>query len=391
MGESYLSLAEQAKRSGIPAIGNTAPAVVLASILSAIRLWCYGKDTALALHHFADRWRVPLTDQAAYVAWAQRVWDRMFEPLNPRDERVFALTLYHLAKWLDLEGADLPTMGTLLIDEAHDLSAPWYALLQRYPGGWLTMGDPYQRIVGRASQASTAKTLTMTQSVRTGARIEPMIRRTLGLHSATLIDGTFSGSRDHATRYHAYANTTELPHTGLRVYGSAWTLLEDALRVRAKGGWFRMLPASEKTLIRMAKDAIMLRRYGDRPTQYHLRRFIAWEQLADDLVRTGYSSLLAAFERGFSIDDLDALQRAQAAEGEQDLTLGLLEHCKNLEFSQVSMAPCCFASPNGRPKDELVKGVYVAMTRVRDELWLPGDALDRLADQLQTTQVSDGE
>lgn len=384
MVESYLSLSDQAARTGIPTIGKTSPTAALQLVFRAIGRWCFSGDKELGPQHFG--WRVAQTDQYPYIGWAQRIWAEMFAPIGPKDERVFSIRLYHLAKWLDLQGAHLPAMGTLLIDEAHDLSDPWYALLQRYPGGWLTMGDPYQRINGRASRAPVAKTLTMTQSVRTGVRIEPIIRRTMSLHSTPLIDGDFSGSRDNATRYRAYERGSELPERGLRVYGNTWTLLDDALRMRARGGRFRMLHASAKQMIEMARDAISLLRYGDRPRHYNLRSFTHWEEFAENLRHSGHFPMLAAFERGLSPDDIDAVEAAQAPEGTQDLTLGLLEHCKNLEFSQVVMARCCFTAPNERPKDELVKGVYVAMTRVRDELWLPGDALDRLTDQLGALQ-----
>jgi hypothetical protein len=128
---------------------------------------------------------------------------RLFEPSDPRQERLLSIKLYHLVKWLDLQGAALPAMGTLLIDESHDLPDPWYSLPQCYPGGWLAMGDPYQRITGRASQAPRAKSLVMTQSVRAGVRVEPMIRRTMGMHDGSSIEGEFRGSRNRATRHHA--------------------------------------------------------------------------------------------------------------------------------------------------------------------------------------------
>lgn len=381
IGDSMLSLAEQADRIRLPAIGNTHPAGVLAAIYSALRSWSCGEDFQIAHGHFG--WRLQPTERDAYVGAAHLVWDRMFEPRDPRQELVLSIKLYHLVKWLDLQEAALPAMGTLLIDEAHDLPAPWYGLLQRYPSGWLAMGDPYQRITGRASQAARAKSLVMTQSVRAGVRLEPMIRRTLGMHDGSLIEGEFRGSRNRATRYHAYGQNADLPLTGLRAYGNVWALLEDALRVKAKGAQFRMLPASEKVVDQMTKEAILLRKYGDRPTHYHLRRFTQWDDFADHLARTGYSSLVRMFEKGFSVDDLNVLRRGQAPDGEQQLTLGLLEHCKNMEFSQVAMSQSCFISPNERPKNELVKGVYVAMTRVQNELWTPGDALDRLSDQLK--------
>jgi len=39
--------------------------------------------------------------------------------------------------------------------------------------------------------------------------------------------------------------------------------------------------------------------------------------------------------------------------------------------------------PSGRERDKLVKSVYLAMTRLRDEIWLPGDAMDRPVDEVR--------
>jgi hypothetical protein len=309
----------------------------------------------------------------------------MLEPLDGKRERPFTLRAFHLFKWLDVQGASLPPMGTLLIDEAHDLPAPLLALIRRYPDGCVTMGDPYQKLSGVMANYGTGKALTLTESVRAGGQAVGLIRSVLELHGKNLVPEPLQGSREHFTRRHFYKPGDTLPLTGLRVYGSIWSVLEDASRLKHEGVPFRLVPGTENDLVRAAEDAIGMKR-GDHVTRlYGNREYNSWDALAGHLAKIGYTRIVRMFERGFGSTQLQQLRGAQA-EGKGGLVLGMLEHCKSLEFGTVTLWPCCFAALEGsldrRRADERVRAVYLAMTRATDELWLPGDALPILADRV---------
>ncbi|TDR36599.1 hypothetical protein DFR29_12820 [Tahibacter aquaticus] len=91
IGDSRLSLAEQASRVGLPRIGNSQPAGVLAAVYSALRTWCYRPDAQILPQHFG--WRLQTAERDAYVGAASLVWDRLFEPNHPREQRVLSFTL----------------------------------------------------------------------------------------------------------------------------------------------------------------------------------------------------------------------------------------------------------------------------------------------------------
>jgi hypothetical protein len=384
VGDSTWSVTRQAEVIGVPSIAGETPAIALLTIYRIIRIWCFSEGNQINIEHARRAGHAGLLeDAAAYVEWANKVWAVMCAPVPAKQERALEFKLYHLVKWLDVSGADIPPMGTLLLDEAHDLPAPWYSLLRRYPQGWVTMGDPYQCLSGRVPQAPQAKALTMIQSVRAGEQAMPLFRSVIDQHSERLVDDTILGSRDHITRPRTYSPNDELPYVGLRVYGSVWKMLEDALRLKNVSGYFRLVQASEKVLVEAARDAILLRRNGDRPKSYQLRQFRSWDALAYHLESSGHASIARLFDRGFNENHVDELVKSQNEGGQVSLTLGLLEHCKNMEFSTVTMSSCCFSPPTNMhsrdERDKHIKAIYVAMTRVRDELWLPGDALDRLA------------
>lgn len=384
---SPLTLEAQARMAGLPSVAGEPPHRVLGKILKALRRWCFSDQRVLANNHF-DALAISPADKPVYVALAQRFWEHMFEANGSSADPPYAVHAYHLIKWLDVQEAPIPRMGTILVDEAHDLPRPLFSLLDRYADGWIVMGDPYQSVFRHAPRAPHAKALSMAQSVRTGRQITLLIQSVLDLHGERLMDDGIEGSRDRITRQHVYARQDALPAIGLRVYGTEWQMLEDALRMKEAGGRYRFLTASAHFLRRSVADAIELHRYGVQPKgHYHLMPFREWGMLAQHLVDIGQHRIARLFERGFSLGKLDALFAAAAPEGEAQVTLGMLEHCKNLEFSTVVMSPCCFNPPkNTRDPhkwDALVKSAYVAITRVRDELWLSEDAIDALTDYVR--------
>lgn len=386
VGQSTWSVARQAEYLGIPAIGEATPASTLLLLFRLIRHWCFSQDPAIELVH--ARRVSPLAsaeDLAACVAWATKVWEAMLAPRSARQERVFSLNLFHLVKWLDVAGAGIPPMGTLLLDEAHDLPGPWYALLRRYPQGWVTMGDPYQCLSGSVPHAPHAKALVMAQSVRAGEQVTPIMQQVLERHSEVLVHDLIRGSREHVTRPCRYGEGDALPDEGLRAYGRIWTLLEDALWLNSRQGRFRLIKASETELVQMVKDAMLLRRHGDLPKSYKLRAFRNWPMLAQHLETLGHGRVLRMFDRGFDDRHLASLIASQRPADDGALTMGLLEHCKNMEFDIVTLSDCCVSASrkvlSRDERDEQVKALYVAMSRARRQLWFPGDTMERLTDQ----------
>ncbi|MEX1827120.1 hypothetical protein [Luteibacter sp. CQ10] len=384
--EATRSVAEQAAMMGIESIGRDTPQAVLSRALDAIRRWCYSDDRRIGYKHFQWPDSLPVAERAAYVARAVDAWEIMFSLDERQDRFGFPVRIYHIVKWLDLVGAEIPELGTLLIDEVHDLAAPWMSLLRRYAGGYVLMGDPYQHIGGgRVQRPHDAKPLGMMQSVRAGEQVMPLVRSVLRRHSEPLMPDEISGSRDRLTRHHLFGEkAADLPPTGLRAYGSLWSMLEQALRLKDAGVPYRFVEASAGQLVKATQDAIQLRMHGDRPRHYSLQGFSTWEGFAAQMVSSGHTKVVRLFERNFGHGNLQALMIGQSRGEGEVLTLGLLEDARNLEFGTVYLSPCCFSRPPGsrflEGMDAAVKAIYLAMTRVQNELWLPYDWEDRLAD-----------
>lgn len=380
-GRTYFTDDQQQEVLGIPRIGRDSPQVVLRNIKGAIWRWCHSSDATLDSGHFNVRQAYSLSrdDVAIYVSMARRVWELMMDQSDHRPVRLFTIRTPHLLKWLCLQGARIPARyGTLLLDESHDLPAPLFEMLRDYPGGWVAMGDPHQKLAGDAAAIPQTKALSMSQSVRMGTHTAPLVESVLERMPDRFIGETFRGSRDHSTRCRFFEGQGDRATPGLHLYGDEWALLTDALYIKHGGARFRLLDETARNLQNLVTDALSLYHGQDVARTYSLQGIGSAEELSEHLESIGHNRVANLLQRGFRGEDLRRLFAAQTPDGEQEITLGLVEHGKNLEFSRVTLAPCCFRASRTRKSYSVVRAAYLAITRVRDELWLPGDAIDRL-------------
>lgn len=377
---SLYSEEEQAAAAGISSIAGMHPVNVLRVLKSAINSWCYGDSKDIDAVHFS-RTSAPIDHLATYIVAANKLWQSMFS-LSTRKGPVFDVTLPHLVKWLVVNHVNIPSKyGMLLVDETHDLLPTWHQLFDRYDRACVLMGDPHQRVRGFARQHERVKPITMGRSVRLGLQGERLVERTLTIAPDRLIPIPFSGSSEHVTRLHKFRNGDQMPDHGFRIYGNEWTLLNEAIRLMDQGASIRFLPATAERLNEIVQGALGFRS-SDQPSPRAVTGHYTWNTLAAFLTKQGYAGVMQMLKEGYKDSGWGNFIRRQAGEGEQRMTLGLVEHTKNYETDTVVLNDCCFEAPltNGTEKYNPVNGAYLAMTRAKHELWVPGDALDRLSD-----------
>lgn len=381
IGKSGLSPSEQVGIANVPSIDGRPPVSVLAAIYKAITAWCFSASPNLEWFHFARYVPYAAIDATRWIQAAERVWACMFAGMRTASGlNAFDIRGSHLVKWLAVRSARLPAQhGILLVDEAHDLSAPWRVLLHEYSAGCVLMGDPYQRLFGRLPRAERAKSLMMRQSVRMGRQAEPLIDRTLEIGQERLMEEPIQGARNRSTRQRSYTAGDELPSRSFRVFGSSWRLFEEARRLAAAGARFRFVPASGDEMSSVVTTGISLF-VGDDVSARGLGAFRSWSGLAAHLHKSGCGASAEAIERGFRTSSLGALFAAQAAAGHEDILIGLVHHCKNMEADAVVLSPCSLLGNGDGRLHVPVRAAYLAMTRARHEVWVPGDSLDRLQD-----------
>ncbi len=385
---SRLSFPEIASRIGLQAIGRHPPAGVLRIAFEGIATWCRSTSPQLEPRHFLRAVPFAMIDAQPYLHAAEHVWRCMFDPALQK-AGLLSLTPDHIGKWLVQHGARIPDRwGTLLIDEAHDLSPAWKQLLAGYEGAVISLGDPHQRLIGRAPRFATGMALEISQSVRQGRYVEQLVNDTLAMDPAGPYQQPFSGADAHATVAGTYAHWDDVPAEGTQVYGSAWRLLEEAQRLAAGGAAFGVHPESLTTLGReVARGADAYREMIS-----HGGSSQRWEDLLSECAEQDLPQIPRMFMRGYNREHFQALGERLQPHLQTPLLLMLIEHTKNTEFTQVAMSPCCFRTGFARRfAHNPVRAAYTAMTRGSRQLWLPENALEALQESATRYQALQAE
>lgn len=381
---SRLSFAEIASRIGLQAIGRYTPTSVLRIAFEGIATWCRSTSPQLEPRHFLRAVPFAMVDAGPYLGAAEHVWRCMFDPVLQKSG-LLSLTPDHIGKWLVQHGARIPDRwGTLLIDEAHDLSPAWKQLLAGYEGAVISLGDPHQRLIGRAPRFATGMALEINQSVRQGRYVEQLVNDTLAMDPSGPYQQPFSGADAHATVAGSYARWDDVPAEGTQVYGSAWRLLEEAQRLSAAGAAFGVHPESLTALGReVSRGADAYREMVS-----HGGSSQRWEDLLAECAEQDLPQIPRMFMRGYNREHFQALGERLQPHLQTPLLLMLIEHTKNTEFAQVAMAPCCFRTGFARRfAHNPVRAAYTAITRGSRQLWLPENALEELQDSATRYQA----
>ena len=208
---SRLSFADIAGRIGLQPIGRYPATSVLRIAFDGIGSWCRSTSPQLEARHFLRALPYAMLDAAPFIAAAEQVWRCMFDPVLQKGG-LLSLTPDHIGKWLAQHDARIPARwGTLLIDEAHDLSPAWKQLLSAYEGAVISLGDPNQRLIGRAPRFATGMALEINQSVRQGRYVEQLVNDTLALDATGIYQQPFTGVGTHATVAGVYQHWTDVP------------------------------------------------------------------------------------------------------------------------------------------------------------------------------------
>ena len=309
----------------------------------------------------------------------------MFDPAVQKTT-LLSLNVDHIGKWLALHRARIPTLwGTLLIDEGHDMSPAWKGLLSGYEGSVISLGDPNQRLVGRAPRFATGMKLEIAQSVRQGRLVEQLVNETVALDATGFFDGPFEGSADQPTLTRTYTSWDEVPGNGARVYGNSWRLLEEAQRLAAAGVPFGIHP---DTLTSVGRE-VNRGEEAYREMTSHGGSSQRWEALLAECNEQDMPQIPRMFMRGYNRDRFIELGQRLAEFHDATLQLLLVEHAKNTEFAVVAMSMCCFRTGFGRGyAHNPVRAAYTAMTRGTQQLWLPAGALDELGQSIARFQAN---
>lgn len=381
-----------ASRLGFGQVGRLSPSHVATACSRMVASFCNSNDLALSEQHIPKGINLENMDRLVLVGYAQRLWEQTIEPTDARLE--LPLRGYHRIKRMTLlhEAVIGQEFTHIIVDEAHDLSWPLSAFLDRCPQPVITLGDACQRLDGSYFQrASTLRKHEITHSIRAGRQIEGVINPLIDKHPILKL-ASLEGNSDIETKV-IYYDKPEVPNGAVTILvDSEWGLFEWFQRLANAGARFSLLPGAVNTFRRFILDCIALFHDQVRPTHSALFRYTSWEDLRADMgsKNSSFQRIDRMLIKGYSSSEFDASLLSLDATGAAQLQLGRVMDARNTEINAVMLAPDLLRPV--RPGDRIAASrafaaLYTGGSRARHKLIVPGYLRDWAADMATAAQA----
>ncbi len=356
-----------------------------------VQSFCYSSGREIS----ADN--IPLVDEnltdvdrAALLGYSNLMWQEITQPrlLFEGRRTHLPIRVYHLLKLLSLDTSiflSLETYRHIVIDEAHDLSAPLLQFLDRCPQATCTLGDVCQRLDGLpAHRGKHVRQREISQSVRSGRQMEEIVNPLIAAHPRAEL-APLIGARDRKTII-KYYDRSDIPEDGTTILvKSEWGVFEWFQRLAGARASFCMMPNSEKKFRIFVNDCIELYHNGSPPRHGILFRHSTWGSLAKKYANDySFQTIEAMLERGYSFNDFERSMEKMDRTGHAKILLGRVSDARSLEMDKVMLGRDLLSPIRKGDIDEaamVFAGLYTGSSRARYKLIVPGHMRDWLVDQ----------
>lgn len=383
--------ADVAKVLSLQTVGSLSTKRVADICRRTVQSFCYSSSREIS----ADN--IPLVDgslsdadRAALLGYSNLMWQEITQPrlLFDGKKTHLPIRVYHLLKLLSLDTSislNLATYRHIVIDEAHDLSAPLLQFLDRCPQATCTLGDVCQRLDGLpARRGKHVRQREISQSVRSGRQMEVILNPLIAAHPRAEL-APLVGARDKKTIIEYY-DRSDIPDDGTTILVKGeWGVFEWFQRLAGAGASFCMMPESEKQLRRFVNDCIELYHHGSPPKHAVLFRHSSWESLAATYANDySFKTIETMLERGYISNDFERSMEKMDRTGHAKILLGRVSDARSLEMDKVMLGRDLLSPIRKGDIDEAAKvfaGLYTGSSRARYKLIVPGHLRDWMVDQ----------
>ncbi|WP_397458758.1 helicase [Pseudomonas asplenii] len=372
-------------------VGNFSTTRVADICRRTVQSFCYSSSREIS----ADN--IPLVDEslsdvdrAVLLGYSNLMWQEITQPrlLFEGRKTHLPIRVYHLLKLLSLDTSislSLAAYRYIVIDEAHDLSAPLLQFLDRCPQATCTLGDVCQRLDGLpAHRGKHVRQREISQSVRSGRQMEEILNPLIAAHPRAEL-APLIGARDKKTII-TYYDRSDIPEDGTTILVKGeWGLFEWFQRLAGARASFCMMPNSEKQLRRFVNDCIELYHNGSPPKHGVLFRHSTWDSLTKKYANdSSFKTIETMLERGYSSNDFECSMEKMDRTGHAKILLGRVGDARSLEMDKVMLGRDLLSPIRKGDIDEAAKvfaGLYTGSSRARYKLIVPGYMRDWLVDQ----------
>lgn len=348
---------------------------VAALSLQTVRRFCSDDAPTLSLAHLPGAClQLSSSDQQRVLYYAQLMWQAILKPPSP--EVLMPIRGYHAVKVASLsDNLSHDPYRFVLVDEAHDMAAPLFQLLEKSDYRVISVGDYMQNLAGKPPKRPGAFIRKqIDDSLRVGSNLNGFLTGLVGANPSERAFA-FSGAAGNTTIH--YFKPGELPASPTTIIcDSFWGVLEWVQRLAHASVTFRLLADDAWRLKKQVADLVRLYKFGERPSRsFELAKYPTWEALEQDQVNAGnesFKQVVVMLDKGYVTSDFEkAISKAATIDpGKPIFQVGTVYDARNHEFPSV-MLTAEFNALLGQGSAKATRHLYLSCTRAAHELHLP--------------------
>ncbi|KPX17191.1 hypothetical protein ALQ08_00835 [Pseudomonas syringae pv. delphinii] len=394
-GKSPTMLSKQALSTELNIIGFRAHdgRATLNICVKILEQYCKSRDYSLSAQHIPV-FKLPLSslESKVLLEYSSRLWTHIEK--HPELTRPIGVETLFLIKKASLAGCVVPPRFThILIDESQDAPSSLLQIIERGRQALVTLGDEYQQVKGAMiKRKSDVRQTDITYSIRSGRNIERLVNPLIAQHSRK-IKIPFEGARNADVDIELYPENFFPPEDCVVMTASNWDIMKWAILIHDANGAFSFPVGEEQEFKKFMGTAIALFKpefYSVEHNSDGLHPFFKdmpdWQHVRDaNQYDDSFLWFEAELEKGFKISDMNRLYRKIGPTGKSCMLM-IAEAAGGMEFDRVLLTPELMTNVKFRNPydlDERICAVYIAISRAKQQLYIPYDVEEWIKYQKQ--------
>ncbi|MEG1040182.1 MAG: hypothetical protein RSE94_09755 [Pseudomonas sp.] len=362
-------------------------AATLDVCLKVLERYCQSRDHSLAAKHLPHfKQSLSNVDAKVLLEYSSRLWTYL--EANPSWGSRTGFEALLLIKRASLAGCVVPARYShVLIDESQDIPASLLQIIERGRQVLITLGDEYQQASGeRVRRARQVRQSDVSYSVRSGRNVERLVNPLIDQHTEKG-KVPFEGARDADVGIEHYPLGFVPPEGCVVLTASHWDTIKWMIELHDANCPFSFPDkAAQADLERFMATAIAL----FNPRFYSLEHSLEgphvyfseladWQQVRDaNRFDEAFLWVEQALANGFKVADMNRLNRLLGAPGESCMLM-MADTAGGMEFDRVLLTPELLSNvmfKDAYAFDQRICAVYIALSRARQQLYLPYDVVE---------------
>lgn len=355
--------------------------------LKVLESYCHSKDHSLSTKHL-PHFKEPLSslDSRVLLEYSSRLW--VYLEANPAWGSQTGFEALLMIKLANLAGCVVPARYThVLIDESQDIPPSLLHIIERGRQVLITLGDEYQQAGGEVVQRKReVRKSDISYSVRSGRNVERLVNPLISRHSKKG-KVPFEGARDADVGIEHYPEGFVPPEGCVVLTASHWDTMKWVIQLHDANCAFSF---PDKRAHLDLKD-FMTNAIGLFKPDYYSAEFRAegshpyfsdladWQQVRDaNQFDESFLWVESELEKGFKVADVTRLSKMIGRPGKSCMLM-MAEDAGGMEFDRVLLTPELLTNvmfKDAYEFDERICAVYIAISRARQQLYLPYDVVE---------------